>query len=198
MPLELAESSMRFDCGDGTGTERDVVDGFTYSMTRVPSPSSYYWAALVEMENIRRANGYRMVIHNVPGDFAVPLAPYETLEYQVSVQPGSLVWQLSFANITNPGVANQSDVLVKIVDSHPDLPLFNNYIGCGGISGASATSRRTILLPKPALIGAPGVLDVELSNRTGSNVSCQLLIYTAEPSYNMEEVTSLMVANGIL
>ncbi len=176
---------------------RPLIDGFTYSLTRIPSPSSFYQNCVAQLDYLRRANGYHMRIYNVPDDLDEPIPAYGTLEYQVRTQPGAYLWALMFAITGNAGTA--ANISIQITDACTETKLFSDYTL--GTSFAEDTSgiglnRPPCLMSKPFLIGAPGLLNVELTSNSASAINCQLLLFMAEPSLPMGELARIFKASG--
>ncbi len=176
---------------------KPIIDGFSYSLTRVPAASSYYQNCVAQLDTLRRANGYHMRVYNVPDDMDEPVAAFGSLEYQVRTQPGSYLWGLMFALTGVTGAV--TNISIQITDACTESSLFSDYVL--GSAFAEDTSgiginRPPCLMGKPFLVGAPGLLNVELKNNFTSNINCQLLLFMAEPSLPMGELARIFKASG--
>lgn len=190
---------------------KPVVDGFSYSLSRVPSMMSYYQMCVAQMEALRRANGYHMRVYNVPDDLDSPIPAYGTLEYQVRTQPGSYLWALMFeAKPISFGEGlrdTTKDILVQITDACTESHLLSDFtLGTAFAENQRAVGagRPPVLMPQPVLIGPPGLVNVELSNRATLIANddeterrfCQLLLFFAEPALPMIETAELLKRSG--
>jgi hypothetical protein len=145
--------------------------------------------ALASLDVLRRANTYRPKMHLLPDDINMPIAAFETLEYQVRVVPGSYVWGL-ILNQYDPATwvnVNAADIWCQITDSCNGIKLFDDFISARSHSTLQnvATDARNAMLPHllthPRLVLEPGLLNVELANTATAARRCQLVIFTAEP-----------------
>src|SRR5580704_15932376 len=72
-----------------------IIDGFTFNSKPVHY-LSYYHNALTGLEPLRRSNAMRLRMHGIPDAQFVPIPPYESVEEQIRVLPGSYLWGWSF------------------------------------------------------------------------------------------------------
>lgn len=175
--------------------DKPIVDGFTYSLSRLPAASSYYENCIAQMEVLRRANGYKLRIYNVPDDFNSPIAGFGTLEYQVRTQPGAYLYAY-LGSIIN---GEKADVLFQVTDACTETKLFSDFVLFSSVAETTAgvgLNRPPCLLAQPFLVGPPGLMNVELSNRASTSRTCQLLLFFAEPSLPMNESIELLAAQG--
>jgi len=175
----------------GQQQESSLVDGFLYSASQLYLPTNYRASALVQMEVLRRAKGYRTRWYNVPEDLEQPVPAYGQLEYQVQVQPGSYVWGLAFA-IRSGG----SLITAQITDACTETPFFSDYIRASALTDTAADGAITPMLITPRLVGQPGLLDVEIYNASSTNSVCQLVLFCAEPIVPPGELLDVLVAMG--
>lgn len=174
-----------------------ILDGFTFN-TRIVHYHSYYQNALSGLETIRRANGMRCRMHGVPDAQFSPIPPYESVEEQIRVLPGSYLWGWSFYTEQETPPNTMSPVnSIRIVDSCTELPildrpalctLFANTTVAGQTQFTNGQNTGVILLPRPYLVAAPGLLNVEVTNASSFSCTCQLLLMFAEPSFNQNEL----------
>jgi hypothetical protein len=174
-----------------------ILDGFTFN-SRIICYQSYFHNALSGLEPIRRANAMRLRMHGVPEAQFSPISPYESVEDQIRVLPGSYLWGWSFftaqAQPPNSTVPINS---IRIVDSCTELPIVDRPVLCTMFSNVTVTGQTqlnlgqntgVILLPRPYLIASPGGLNVEVTNASAFPATCQLLLMIAEPSINQNEL----------
>lgn len=172
-------------------TASPIVDGFTYTLSRIPQSQSWYWASVSQMENLRRANAYHSRIYNVPDDLDEPIPAYGTLEYQVRTQPGAYLWAFMFSMTGTGAFSGQlsSSVLFEVTDACTESKLFSDFtLGSAMAESQVGLSRCPCVLSQPYLVGPPALLNVEISNRLGVSAYCQLLLYFAEPSLPVGEL----------
>lgn len=168
-----------------------VIDGFLYNPNIRYWPNSYAPLALtnVGMEVLRRANLLRPRWYGLPDAQSTPIAPYETFENQVQVTAGSYLWALTYIEFVEeddvliPSAGTKG--LVNIVDSCTGVAMTQDYmIGQGVGSYGTAGSRGPTspqILTQPRIISAPGLINVEIANKSGEDLNCMLVLFTAEP-----------------
>ncbi len=170
-----------------TTTLAQVVDGFTYNTQLLFLPNRYFPNALAQMDILRRAANYRPRWFVVPDDIDQPIQPYDTLYYQIEVAANSYLWGYSFASISAtsptdaPIATTASDLLIQAVDSCTGIPLFQDFANAGGNSSNFTSRANPIILSQPRLILNPGLVNVEISNRTPNTITCQWLLHFAVP-----------------
>jgi hypothetical protein len=170
-----------------TVTLAQVVDGFSYNTQLLFLPNRYFPNALAQLDILRRAANYRPRWFCVPDDIDQPIQPYDTLYYQIEVSADTYVWGYSFASVsaTAPGGAptatTASDLLIQAVDACTGIPLFQDFANGGGSHSNFSSRALPIVLTQARLILNPGLINVEISNRTPNTITCQLLLHAAEP-----------------
>lgn len=164
-----------------------LMDGFLY-VTQVRYTAGIYAPlALSQLEVLRRANLLRPRWYVVPDDINTPVLPYDTTEYQVSLTPGSYLWAVTLVQYNSdfepvaPG-----NILIQVTDACTNIPLFSDFASGGGISVQPTAPSGTgslvpMPLPSPRLILAPGLVNVEVANNSGTAITAQLVLYFAEP-----------------
>lgn len=169
------------------------VDGFSYNTQLLYLPQRYFPNALAELDILRRANNYRPRWFVIPDDIGVPIAPFDTYYYQIEVADGSYCWGYQFASVSatdqsnNPAATTASDLCIEVTDSCTGIPLFQDFANGLGMHSDFSSRAVPILLSRPRLILAPGLVNVEIANRTANNITCQLLIMFAEPCRLVDE-----------
>lgn len=161
------------------------VDGFMYNTSLLLLPNRFMPFALGEMDFLRRANNYRARWWAIPDDEGEPIAAFDTFQFQVNVSPGSYLWGMMFANITNRD--SSGNLLISVVDSCTGIPLFNDFVNAQDTHTSNNAKNLPVILSKPRLILAPGLVNVEIANRTSGNINCQLVLMFAEPCRVLDE-----------
>lgn len=171
----------------GTIVVPQVVDGFSYNTMLYWLPNRYGPNALAQLDILRRAANYRARWFVVPDDIDQPVTPYDTLYYQINVAAGSYLWGYQFSSISatdpddSPIATTATDLLIEAVDSCTGIPLFQDFASGGGCHSDFTSRVVPILLTQPRLILEPGLVNVQIANRTANTITCQLLLHFAEP-----------------
>ena len=164
-----------------------LMDGFAYNTNIRFTASNYYAIALQQLNIIRRANLLRPRWYVVPTDQDQPVQGYQTVEYQVSVTPGSYLWAIGvlvYDGSYTP--VSGDDILIQITDACSGIGLFNDFAtGSGFQSEPNAPNNLGYPIPQllsgPRLILEPGLVSVEVANRSGTSITTQTVLYFAEP-----------------
>jgi hypothetical protein len=162
---------------------KDIVDGFVLSASQTYQLMNYRSNVLAQMEVLRRAAAYRNRQYCVPNQLQQSVAAYSQVEQQISVQPGSYVWGLTFKQLT--GEVNT--IHIQLTDACTETPFFSdyaygdNYKAVAAAAGAEVV-HNPVMLGQPRLIGDPGLIDVEVYNNSASAITCQLVVLVAEPA----------------
>lgn len=164
-----------------------ICDGFTYNASIAATlPYSYHRIALDSMEILRRGKFRRFHVFVVPDDFNEPIPAYAEVDMQIRLIPDSFVWGVSCLELN--GIYQQAaavDFVVQITEACNNVDLFYEFITGDSFSyGTTAANWFGFphLLTQPRLITAPGLLNVKVSNRLSTPLTCQLLIHVAEPA----------------
>lgn len=172
-------------------TVKPIVDGFMWNTNLLILPNRFGPDALMELEILRRAHNYRARWWCIPDDEGQPIAAYDTFQFQVEVSPGSYLWGMMFAMTPGEDVAPPAppvtNMLASVVDSCTGIPLFNDFLNCGNLAPTFNSKLLPVIMTKPRLILAPGLVNVEIANRTNAAMTCQLLLMFAEPCRVFEE-----------
>lgn len=174
---------------------RQVVDGFSFNTMLIWQYGRYFPNALAQLDVLRRAVNYRTRWWVIPDDIDQPIQPYDTLYFQCEVSGGSYLWGYNFTSVsaTDPNGAPiatmASDILIQVVDACTGIPLFQDFGNGGGCSTNFNARMLPILLTQPRLILEPGLVNVEISNRTANTINCQLLLHFAESCKLIDEDT---------
>lgn len=188
------------------GDEAPLVDGFLYSASMLYLPTTYRASCMAQMEVLRRARGYRTRWYMTPEDVNQPVPANSQIEYQIQTQPGSYLWGASFAARTEvDGETGNDFVHVMVTDNCTETPLFSDYaLGAnlfsqGGAVPVNTTGRRNpMIFPQSRLIGAPGTLNVEVYNHAAVPMTCQLVLFMAEPSVPSETMLEVLREMGVI
>ena len=174
---------------------KQVVDGFSYNTMFNWLPVRYFPNALAQLDILRRAANYRPRWWAIPDDIGQPIQPYDTYYYQCEVSSGSYLWGYMFASVSAtdtdlaPVSTTASDILIQVTDSCTGIPLFQDFANGGGNHSDFSSRMVPILLSQPRLILEPGLVNVEIANRTGNLITCQLLLMFAESCRVVNEAT---------
>jgi hypothetical protein len=182
--------------------ERPIVDGFTLSASMLYLPTSYRPSALRQMEVLRRASTYRNRQWAIPETLQQPIPAYSQLEYQLATQPGAYLWGLSFSAPAelNGELENAAGFIrVQITDACTETPLFSDpcMLASNLIPQTGPALRNPFLLPQPLLIGDPSKLDIELYNSADQDITCQLVLFLAEPSVPAQNIREALERAGV-
>jgi hypothetical protein len=192
--------------------EAPLLDGFILSASQLYLPIIYRASALAQMEVLRRSRGYRTRWYLVPDDLEDPIPAYGQVELQINVPPGSYLWGLAFTIPTRLNDSLSTTVChVQITDACTETAIFSDYVMeqnvVSLVPGNGGQNRRNpMILAQPALIGQPGLVDVEIFNGStdgstppvGVTLNCQLALLFAEPCVPPEEMQRLMRIAGII
>lgn len=189
---------------------KQVVDGFSYNNSLLWLPERYFPNALAQLDVLRRAANYRTRWWVVPDDIDQPIQPFDTLYFQCEVSAGSYLWGWRFIAVSAtdpddaPVATTSSDLLVQVVDSCTGIPLFQDFANGGG-NAPNFNSRMSpvCLATQPRLILEPGLVNVEIANRTPNTIHCQLLLHFAESCKLINEETRQrdwknVIAGGVI
>lgn len=154
-------------------TEYPVIDGFALS-TALRCNLTFRSMVLAEFEALRRAGAYRNRTWVVPEDTNIAVPPYDSLERQIQVEPGSALWGYTFT-----GSASAFGILAfQIVDACSDYALSSEVVCLNDQTPLSAQKAFAKLL----VVGAPGLLNVTITSTFGfDETGVQLILYGGEP-----------------
>jgi hypothetical protein len=176
------------------------VDGFSYNAQLLYLPERYFPNALAELDILRRANNYRPRWFTIPDDIGVPIQPFDTYYYQCEVADGSYLWGYQFSSVSatdpngTPAVTTASDICIQATDSCTGIPLFLDFANGFGCHANFTSGAVPVLLSRPRLVLTPGLVNIEIANRTANSITCQLLLMFAEPCRLIDEA---MLERGI-
>ena len=180
--------------------ERQLVDGFTYSSSLLYLPTTYRVSALAQMEVLRKAKGYRARQYVVPETLEEPVVAFSQLEFQVRTQPGAYVWGISFSapfDETDDGNPAKS-MYLQVTDACTETPFFSDYMRANQFQPVTGPGlRNPFLLPQPHLVGEPALLNVEIYNSAAVNITCQVILFCAEPCVPPESIVAVLRELGV-
>ena len=178
---------------------RQKVDGFCYNTSLLLLPYRFFPQALGQLDLLRRAANFRPRWWVIPDDQGEPIQPFDTFYYQLAIANGSYLWGLNFKALSatdpdgHPTEVAATDLLIQLVDSCTGVPLFHDFVISAGMSvNQQATAdfgarMMPVTLTQSRLVLDPGLVNVEISNRTPNTITCQLLVMFAEPCKVIEE-----------
>ena len=170
-----------------------IVDGFSYNDQLIFLPGRYFPMALQELDTLRRAANFRPREWCIPDNFNEPIQPFDTFYYQIEVAGGSYLWGYNFVSLSainpdgGPAETTSADLLIQLTDSCTGVPLFQDFVNGSGCSSNGNARCFPILLTRPRLILDPGLINVELSNKTANKITCQLRLRFAESCRVIDE-----------
>lgn len=161
----------------------DRIDPTRYNQFR----SAYHRQALAAMEPLRKALGYEPRIEVLPDRQHVSVAAAATWDHRVTVRPGSYLWALSGSTTQPEGFT------VQLTDAATRSNMFSgalqlqNITGqgtasvkdCGGTSRTIKTPLHVLAVPRPLV--EPGLLNVQIVNKSSSANAIQLVLWIWEP-----------------
>jgi hypothetical protein len=172
---------------------KQIFDGFVYGISFSTRPQAYsaYWMGLGQMEAVRRAAAdYRSKWIVVPDSFTTTtISARNTFYYQGNVAQGSYLYGWNFTGQELP----PSKWSIQVTDTDLKIPLFN-AAGSARFLRSPSTSANVLagsgqnnemppinLLTQPRLVFGSGGVEVEIANNSANNLSCQVVLYFAEP-----------------
>lgn len=187
--------------------ERDIVDGFTMSASQLLVPTSYRALILGQMDVLRRASAMRPRHYVCPLQTDTPIPAYSQVEYQIAVVPGSYVYGLSFA--MNPSDGDDANYIhVQLTDIYTEMPFFADYVRASNFITDPTTAidagfpvgtwRAPFLFAQPRIICDPGNIEVEIYNSFSSAISCQLVVFVAEPCLPPDQMQAALRQAGFI
>lgn len=165
-----------------------IVDGFLYDLTLQQWGRDYRASVLGQLETHRRAASYRVRWIVVPDDSFELLLPYDTVEYQARITPGSYLWGVSVAmrNAAGAVITPPVNMLVRITEGATKIPLYDDFISAASFDLQGVPQ----MLSQPRLILEPGYVQVEVANADPVNniTQAQVLLWTMEPCLILNEI----------
>lgn len=182
----------------------NIRDGFTLVPSLLPYPTSMDWLNLHGMALIRRANIMWHFDYCLPEDEVEFIAPYDTYERRIDVEPGAFLWGMRYIEYDasfNEVAPNGGQV--RITEGCTGVPLQADFTN----SSAYAVQRFVptqyaigspytrgalpyVLLTEPRPIVSPGSMFVEIANRKtdGTNLRCQLILTFSYPCIKIDDM----------
>ena len=153
-----------------------MIDGFILNAHLRHASHRFFGLAVEQLAELRRSTDHTFRWYCVPEDPLRSIDPYDTLLYQVRMQPGSVWWGVSFSATTG----NSADFLLQIADGVSRKSYFSSPVAAKMFVSSNVTRLRPVLLGQPTVVES-GHLNVALSNLSGSTVVGQLLLWVSEP-----------------
>jgi hypothetical protein len=165
---------------------KNIIDGWSLN-TRVrylpyrPTPMM-----LGQMEPLRRAHNLRPRDWVLPDDFTIPIPARGQYNRQIRVAPDSYWWAASCFAFINEGEFNfipvqPEDLAIQITDESTGCTLASEFIDARCFFPGLASTITPPLLTSPRLIAAPGLLSVQIANKSATETLAQLVLYFLEP-----------------
>lgn len=140
--------------------------------------------ALAQYECLRKAGAYKSKMWPVPPDSKQTIPAFDSFEYELQVPVGSAIWSYIFTSgVQSSGVSSGFGFVgFQITDACNGVPLFSEPV----------TKKNTdwkftqIPLGRLLVVGAPGLLKVEITNTLPTAQSAQLVLCGGTPIWNGE------------
>jgi hypothetical protein len=177
----------------------DVVSGFLLNTGLRGTSYRYDCKAVEQIKSVSGANLYKPKWVVVPDDLNMPIPGYDTYEYQARVEPGSILWGIQFTQfqvaIQQPLFVpiQATGALIQVTDACTGIELFSEFAVGAGFSFFNNLNyaRNWCVVPhvltEKRIILEPGLLNVEIANRTTVVIYCQLILFFSEPCLLIEE-----------
>jgi hypothetical protein len=166
--------------------ETNPIDGWTY-LRRLRCNFTHLSLAVEQFEALRRAGGYKQKQWCIPEDANTTRVPNaDSYEIQVDVGAGAVIWGYIFTGINEGDLI--SNYAYQVRDSCNDVALFSepstNQTSLWNGDHANGGGGQT-LLSKLYVVGAPGLITVEIANgyppTAGDQGPVQLIIFGGVP-----------------
>jgi hypothetical protein len=176
------EPGVSLKVGDTMTYEPELIDGFNYKRT-LRCNFTHLSLAVEQFEALRRAGGFRQKQWCIPQDPATQVIPAnDSYEIILDVGPGAVIWGYTFVGLTQEDEPGDT-MSYQVRDACNDVSLFSEFAtqqfslwqGDPGFGGGQT------LLSKLYVVGAPGLLTVEIANQQTTDQTAQLIIYGGVP-----------------
>jgi len=95
-----------------------IVDGFSYNASMLWSPGRFFPNALAQLDILRRAANYRPRWWTIPENIlASPIAPYDTLYYQLNVPDGTYLWGYNYNGLMSAEITTLAQAITTAVQT---------------------------------------------------------------------------------
>lgn len=179
--LALAESSV-------SGLNPFLIpDGFAYNVHLKYLPFRMYPMQVRLLDDYRRQSLlglWQPRWYPVPPDASVAIAGGDTLNYELHVARGSVLWGYSFAVVSPATVAQFRVTLRDLCNNANIISQFEIASGLRAnfTTGTPSSGFTCVLLPEPYAISGTGDLQTNIVNTSASSGQCQLLLMMLEPT----------------
>jgi hypothetical protein len=160
------------------------LDAFNHNFLYGFRYAKSYMLPFVGLEDLRRAqHAYRMRIFVMPGEGYQLVPAYGSVEWRVSMKPGTLIWGMQIPALNNPFTGLNQNIQIFVGANQE--PVFNRItsiqaIEQGAVSGTLMSLGAVAILNPPILVPEDGSVTANLSNVSAAN-ELFLLLYCAEP-----------------
>lgn len=160
-----------------------VKDGFLY-MTDLRCNLTFLSLAIEQYEALRRSRFYRQKQWCVPRDGESTVIPARgSYEYQLEVGAGAAIWAYRFVgrvdSFDDNGYGTQA---WQVRDACNDVALFSEVMTRQTAILEPFDEHPQQLLTKLLVVGAPGLLNVEITNMFTTDRHSQLILYGGVPA----------------
>lgn len=168
----------------------NVIDGFQYNTLLRPN-LTYLNFCLQRYDALRSAGNFRSRTWVIPEAASIAIPANDSFEYQVDMEPGSIIWAWTFAfGGALDGEPVKTGFSFAVRDSCNDVALGSEVLSGNVSQGFNATYSAGINpgqglqnpLSKPLVIGPPGLLNVVICSLNTVDVkNTQLILWGGEP-----------------
>lgn len=153
-----------------------VMDGFCYRRS-FKCDFTFQSLAVQRLEALRRATGYKTKVWLAPAGASITIPARQSMEFQVEVGVGAVIWSYVMGGLAAGSIeAGAAVISVQVRDACDDLLLFQEPVTRQGQAPAPQQ-----FLTIPLIVGAPGLLNVEIHNQYDSAQLFQLALYGGQP-----------------
>lgn len=152
-----------------------ITDGFVLS-TKQRCSLTFRDIVVQEYELLRRSSAMRNKMWLAPKDSTVLIPAFDSFEYQIYMAPGSVIWGYAFVSNQD---GNPRYLSFNVRDSCNDLAVFSEVSFAAPANNAAFPQ---MYLTKPLVVGAPGLLNVEICNNFSEALPAQVVLYGGEPA----------------
>lgn len=153
-----------------------MIDGFMLNANVRNGSQRYFGLAVERLADLRVSKSHHHRWYCVPEDPAVAIDAYDTLLFQVRLQPHAVWWGISFSAVSG----SVADFMLQISDGKTRKPYFSRPVAAAMFASSNATRFRPVLLAGPTVVES-GHLNVAITNVSAAAISPQVLLWVSEP-----------------
>ena len=167
---------------DGFMLSAGLYAGVSPTIPAIRCNLTFRSLALQQFECLRRAGAYKSKMWPIPTDSTLTVPAFDSFEYELQVPIGSAIWSYIFTSGVQTSDVSTGFGFVgfQITDACNNVPIFSEPV----TKKSSDWSFRQIPLGRLLVVGAPGLLKIELTNTTPAAQSAQLILCGGVPIWN--------------